>query len=80
MVEHVSAPHPVDAPVGQGDARAVALAKLQAPGLEQAADRSLGGLDALRLRLDAGYMTRAPDGFRQPEGIQPDAAAHIEAA
>jgi len=80
VVEHVPAPQPVDAPVRERDARAVALAKLQAPGLELATHHGSGSLDALCLRLDAGHAARAPDGFRQPEGVQPDAAAHIEAA
>ena len=79
-MEHIPAPEPVDAPVRQRDTRAVTLAKLQAPGLELAAYQGSGTLDALLLRLDADHATRAPDGFRQPEGVEPHAATHIEAA
>jgi hypothetical protein len=79
-MKHIAAPDPVEASSGLRDARAIALAKRQPFRVEPAAHQSSGGLDSLFFRLDADHVAAVADGFGQPQAVEPDAAAHVEAA
>src|SRR5437879_5125162 len=79
-MEHIAAPDPVEASRRLRNARAIALAKRQPLRVEPAAHERSGGFDPLFFWLDTDHMAAAADGLGQPQAVEPDAAAHVEAA
>jgi hypothetical protein len=78
-VEHVAAPEPVEGPVGGVHGDAVALAELEPRRAQARARERPRRLDALGRGLDAEHAPFGAHRFGQPQRVEPDAAAHVEA-
>jgi hypothetical protein len=80
VVQHVAAPNPVHAPVGQGNRGPVARLELEPVSRGLAAHERPRGLHLGLLRLDRHDPAVLAHRLGQPERVEPDAAAHVEPA
>jgi hypothetical protein len=72
--------HPIKAVIGGSNRRTVALAQLQAVGVEGVAHQALRRGNALGRRVYAHDLTVRPHGLRQPERVQANAAPDVQPA
>ncbi len=78
VVQHVPTPHPVHAPVGQGNRRAVTRLELEALAGGFTAHERARRLHLGQLRLDGHHSAALAHRLGQPERVEPHAAAHVE--
>jgi hypothetical protein len=77
MMQNIRAPHPIKRLVRRGESRAIAMLEDQSICPQYPTNEVLRRLDAFRNTVNAGDMPSRPNGFCQPQGVEPNPAADV---